>query len=662
MNIVKGVAELLRRTSSGHIGEPSSYQAQKFSPPGPKIRFSDAGDEAIVNTLWERYETVDDKVEKKRLLHVFIKQFLVAYKDWQPVNSGVFLESASVENLQSADDVVVGCSAGHPVEVIQVLIDEITQLSSLVTGLSTNMVQSLEDLSGAATKSFITSEGFSILDALKIITRSLYNCRVFGYYGGIQKLTALMKGAVVQLKTISGSLSADESLSVFATDKIKLLQQILTYVVSIFYIFIDLGYNIDEKDELFCSLVGFTSHADAPISSSNSSRDLSTEARLHWRQKAVISVMEAGGLNWLVEIRDEDCWIGTGHVLAFVHPELLRVIRRFSLKELWMDDSLQYLSLKILSLALALNPRGQNHFKSIGGLEVLLDGLGFPSNYARVYSKFVLADGLRDDKPLQKTFQLHILALEVLREAVVHKFANSFCSPAFVLQDLGQEKDYAVHQAVGLLDIDTKKDENGVKPDPAASLASHPPKTSFSEFWSDYAVRLSRGLCSFLLVPEGSKSLMVQVRSSRLSLPISSAYCELSIKWVMRVLFAIFPCIKACLSQNGLQSYSRVFVTILQNTVLNAFRDLLSSSPPSLEIFREEGIWDLVFSENFFYFESASDESARQMLANTEYSEISSAPGSVSNMAEVNGVNNLQLEIISFVEFAATSSGNAQNM
>lgn len=105
---------------------------------------------------------------------------------------------------------------------------------------------------------------------------------------------------MVQLKTISGALSADESLSDFAVEKIKLLQQILTYVVSIIYIFIDLGSNIDKKDELFCSLVGFISHADAPIISSNSSKVLSTEARLHWRQKAIVSVMEAGGLNWLV--------------------------------------------------------------------------------------------------------------------------------------------------------------------------------------------------------------------------------------------------------------------------------------------------------------------------------------------------------------------------
>lgn len=40
MNIVKGVADLIRRTSGGHDGDSASgSQAQKFSPPGPKIRF-----------------------------------------------------------------------------------------------------------------------------------------------------------------------------------------------------------------------------------------------------------------------------------------------------------------------------------------------------------------------------------------------------------------------------------------------------------------------------------------------------------------------------------------------------------------------------------------------------------------------------------------------
>lgn len=75
--------------------------------------------------------------------------------------------------------------------------------------------------------------------------------------------------------------------------------------------------------------------------------------------------------------------------------ELLRVIRRLSMKDQWVDDSLQYLTLKILCLALYANPRGQNHFKSIGGLEVLLDGLGVPSNYVRTYGKSSLFNGLR---------------------------------------------------------------------------------------------------------------------------------------------------------------------------------------------------------------------------------------------------------------------------
>lgn len=62
----------------------------------------------------------------------------------------------------------------------------------------------------------------------------------------------------------------------------------------------------------------------------------------------------------------------------FFYAELLRVIRRLGMKEQWTDTSVQCLTLRTLRLVLSDNPRGQNHFKSIGGLEVLLDGLGFP--------------------------------------------------------------------------------------------------------------------------------------------------------------------------------------------------------------------------------------------------------------------------------------------
>ncbi|MCI25654.1 putative BEACH domain LvsC-like protein [Trifolium medium] len=82
----------------------------------------------------------------------------------------------------------------------------------------------------------------------------------------------------------------------------------------------------------------------------------------------------------------------------------------------------------------------------------------------------------------------------------------------------------------------------------------------------------------------------------------------------------------------------------------------------SLEVFREEGIWDLVFSENFFYFESASEETAGQIFAYNQKSEFLSASSSTIDTPEVNGVNSLQMEIMSFVEFAATSNGNTHNM
>lgn len=49
------------------------------------------------------------------------------------------------------------------------------------------------------------------------------------------------------------------------------------------------------------------------------------------------------------------------------------------MKELLSDICLQRMTLTALRLALVDNPRGQNHFRSIGGLEVLLDGLGVPS-------------------------------------------------------------------------------------------------------------------------------------------------------------------------------------------------------------------------------------------------------------------------------------------
>ncbi|XP_057986936.1 BEACH domain-containing protein B isoform X2 [Hevea brasiliensis] len=663
MNIVKGVADLIRRTSSLQTGESSSgSSAERFPPPAPKIRFSEVGDEAILHALWEKYENAVDKVEKQRLFHVLLKQFLTVYKNWEPVNAVQLPETASRTASCSDyplrdDDVVVGCSAGHPAEVILLLTEEIINLTTLVTDLNITVVPSKTDLSETSTGLALPSEGFHALDALTIITRSIHNCKVFGYYGGIQKLTALMKASVVQLKSLTGTLSGDESLSNVIVEKTQLLQQILAYVVSITCSFIDLNTNECAKAQLYRSSVEFSVGWTASSIDSSSCLKIPPETRLYWHQKAVVSVMEAGGLNWLVE--------------------LLRVIRRFSLKEQWMDVSLQYSTLSTLHLALSENPRGQNHFKSIGGLEVLLDGLGVPSINVLLLKNAFHVDEKRDDNLLLKIFQLHILSLIVLREAVfgnlnnlqflcengrIHKFANSFCSLAFMLQEYKQKiKDLSIQDDFQMPVLDSS--ENHVKRELSFPF---PAGDSYSQFWNEYVDKLSRVLCSFIATPESTKSHQIPASTGRITMPISSLYSELSIKWAMRVLLTVFPCIKACSNQNELPSHLRVFVNALQHSVLDTFGKVLALSPASLEVFREEGIWDLIFSENFFYFGPASEEISGEhcnygggFMGKLETKPPSS---STDGQTKASSIEILQMEIISFVEFAATCNGIVHNL
>lgn len=74
------------------------------------------------------------QAEKKRSFHVFLKQFLTVFKNWEPDNGGQLPEAASItEYSMRVNDIVVGCSAGHPAEIILTLIEEIGQLTTLVS-------------------------------------------------------------------------------------------------------------------------------------------------------------------------------------------------------------------------------------------------------------------------------------------------------------------------------------------------------------------------------------------------------------------------------------------------------------------------------------------------------------------------------------------------
>lgn len=50
------------------------------------------------------------------------------------------------------------------------------------------------DLSEPSTSLTFSMEALYVLSCLTIITRSIHNCKVFSYYGGVQKIVALLKG------------------------------------------------------------------------------------------------------------------------------------------------------------------------------------------------------------------------------------------------------------------------------------------------------------------------------------------------------------------------------------------------------------------------------------------------------------------------------------
>lgn len=113
---------------------------------------------------------------------------------------------------------------------------------------------------------------------------------------------SVVTGVVIQLKTLAGVLTGDESSSNNTVEKTRLFQRILVYVVSIFCSFIDLNSNVKEKAHLYSNTIEFSvpRNYDLPTNTSSSIKVPNDETMVIWHNKAVVSVMEAGGLNWLV--------------------------------------------------------------------------------------------------------------------------------------------------------------------------------------------------------------------------------------------------------------------------------------------------------------------------------------------------------------------------
>ncbi|XP_039844468.1 uncharacterized protein LOC120704225 isoform X3 [Panicum virgatum] len=523
MNIVWGVADLLRKAPPPPApggGAGSAPAGGLDDAPTPRVVFSDSPEEGVLSVLWKKYENAFDKVEKEKSLQIFILQFVETFRDWGPHT----IEQLVGQELGS-DATIAGCSCGHPSEVILILIQEISLITSTIVE-SGNSLQSPANLhSGQPTNLGLSTQILQILECLAILTRSLHNCRVFSYYGGVQKSTSLLK-------------------------------------------------------------------------------------------------------------------------------ELLRVIQRLNLKEQWNDLSLHFITLCTLQSTVS-GTRAQNHLRSIGGLEILLDGLGLPSSKFSVLKHSSISRNERGEILL-----LQIQYLQILCEAVfanvnnlhflcengrVHKFANCICWPAFMFKKFQQQKDNTMASH-------------------ALDSVSGPICFLDITEWNDYSVKLSNALCSFILPSKDIDYWSDEIAVSQIAISIPSAYLEPSVRWIIRILMTVFLCIRACTSESALPNHIKIFAKTLQHYIIRMFKRVLISTPALLSAFREEGVWDLIFSGNFFYFGSSVEGIHFHIVTNIQNGDINSTQISIdSESLYCTDVNILQVEAISFLEFAATLNENTYN-
>ena len=135
--------------------------------------------------------------------------------------------------------------------------------------------------------------------------------------------------------------------------------------------------------------------------------------------------------------------------------------------------------------------------------------------------------------------------LQFLRETGrVQKFANSLCWPAFLFQEFRQ----------WMMEPGAEGNQGEVHSEEYVSLDEN---CSFQSEWNLYVMKLSRALCSFLLPPEDIKFDDTIISSSQTSMPVSLVYCEDSSRWMVKVLFDVFPCIKACSIGNEMPYHLR---------------------------------------------------------------------------------------------------------
>ncbi|KAH9551888.1 hypothetical protein CY35_09G037400 [Sphagnum magellanicum] len=788
MHIVRGVSAFLRKSSNNNFEVPNVQSESLVQPSSwPEVEFSKDEDEAVLDYLWQKYQEASELEETQKALECFLVSFVQIFEDWAPVDEpqptevqihvGEFIRINDIDREAGGSmsgSTVVGCKQGHPKRVTLGLIDELKGMTRSFTALHA----SSDGISDMWLSPSDMEAGLRLLKALSILTRSFHNRRIYFFFGGLQTLMVLMKSAVVQLKGVTNVVISDNITSLSASMQLGFLQCLIAHIVSVVANYIDAEARLTQKfgmpitslepimlQRTSRDIIGTAippEHPQTPRASSSrrsslqkrlssgssvvgletsGSQRISVGAQSPGRSRSArdtsglpngsVPLLETGGLNWFVE--------------------LLRILRKLRLKGAMSDVSLEQLALRTLKLTIFANPRTQNHFRSIGGVEVLLDGLGTPSTPSKRYEcgtdDFSSVDkgqpqldsqesiGVSSLNRLLDDFQMQTLSLQVLREAVFHnvtclqcmrdnggiqKFIDLIRWAAFTFPEMTAslipvpDSAGSCGKEGGALmpgSLPEVKSRRNVRATPSGFLSimlnvTDPPvdddgsitsvhglvdaqnimaEGASLQGWNWRVSDLCRILCSFL-VPAGEvASLAGGLQGGQDRGGASSLYWELATRCIVNVLLGVFRGVEDMGHENKALQTSRLLSSTLQHYTLCVLKKLLELSPSVLQLYQEDGVWDVMFSQYFFYFglgdysmqgfEATAGSAMGSSLVVTAKRTVCEAPLSASTGIE-DGADHedyiiqipdsmdmepLRLEVISFVELAATVNGTQNN-
>jgi hypothetical protein len=400
-----------------------------------------------------------------------------------------------------------------------------------------------------------------------------------------------------------------------------------------------------------------------------------------------------------------------------------------------LDTTLEQLVLHTLRATIVANPYTQNHFRSIGGLEVLLDGTQTLPMEVCGTRDYTLTDNNSTNQQvdlahtveipslnkLAEGFQLKLLCFQVLRESIlwngaslqymqdyggVQRFAEVIHWAAFIYPEVAADslhssanstaspsREQTIFSINSILDVHDSSRQKSHSPDvPSRQATGRDGKEDpvddrdNLQGWNWRVKELCQILFSFL-VPSGDISSIVRVlQRGPQGFGISLVYWELATRCIVNVLLGVFRGGgNKSYTTNGLHP-SRLLSSTLQHYMLYVFKKMLEGAPTVLSFFRESGVWEVMFSEYFFYFGLAGLEIPAYKEAKQPRKKGPSvkatwvhpkATGSHASSATLKKLSDLDLTleipdfedaeplrvgVISFIEFAATGTGVADNM